>query len=79
MNNFFLYIQTSDLVNNEIILSQGFSFESFYRGVIGMISLVLASNGKFSKTISPKKTLKKETVFLALALLPVITKTISKQ
>ena len=41
MNNFFLYIQTSDLVNNEIILSQGFSFESFYRGVIGMISLVI--------------------------------------
>jgi hypothetical protein len=39
----------------------------------------VASNGKFSKTISPKKTLKKETVFLALALLPVITKTISKQ
>ena len=41
MNNFFLYIQTSDLINNEIILSQGFSFESFYRGVIGMISLVI--------------------------------------
>ena len=41
MNNFFLYIQKSDLINNEIILSQGFSFESFYRGVIGMISLVI--------------------------------------
>ena len=63
MNNFFLYIQTSDLVNNEIILSQGFSFESFYRGVIGMISLIIIAYF-FSAN---KKKINWKTTFLGLA------------
>ncbi len=63
MNNFFLYIQTSDLVNNEIILSQGFSFESFYRGVIGMISLIIIAYF-FSAN---KNKINWKTTFLGLA------------
>ncbi len=63
MNNFFLYIQTSGLVNNEIILSQGFSFESFYRGVIGMISLVIIAYF-FSAN---KNKINWKTTFLGLA------------
>ena len=63
MNNFFLYIQTSDLINNEIILSQGFSFESFYRGVIGMISLVIIAYF-FSAN---KNKINWKTTFLGLA------------
>ena len=63
MNNFFLYIQTSDLINNEIILSQGFSFESFYRGVIGMISLVIIAY--FFST--NKNKINWKTTFLGLA------------
>ena len=63
MNNFFLYIQTSDLVNNEIILSQGFSFESFYRGFIGMISLVIIAYF-FSAN---KNKINWKTTFLGLA------------
>ena len=63
MNNFFLYIQTSDLVNNEIILSQGFSFESFYRGIIGMISLVIIAYF-FSAN---KNKINWKTTFLGLA------------
>ena len=63
MNNFFLYIKTSDLVNNEIILSQGFSFESFYRGVIGMISLVIIAYF-FSAN---KNKINWKTTFLGLA------------
>ena len=63
MNNFFLYIQTSDLINNEIILSQGFSFESFYRGVIGMISLVIIAYF-FS---ADKNKINWKTTFLGLA------------
>ena len=64
MNNFFLYIQTSDLINNEIILSQGFSFESFYRGVIGMISLVIIAYF-FSAN---KNKINWKTTFLGLAI-----------
>ena len=63
MNNFFLYIQTSDLINNEIILSQGFSFESFYRGFIGMISLVIIAYF-FSAN---KNKINWKTTFLGLA------------
>ena len=63
MNNFFLYIQTSDLINNEIILSQGFSFESFYRGIIGMISLVIIAYF-FSAN---KNKINWKTTFLGLA------------
>ena len=63
MNNFFLYIQTNDLINNEIILSQGFSFESFYRGVIGMISLVIIAYF-FSAN---KNKINWKTTFLGLA------------
>ena len=63
MNKFFLYIQTSDLINNEIILSQGFSFESFYRGVIGMISLVIIAYF-FS---ADKNKINWKTTFLGLA------------
>ena len=63
MDNFFLYIQTSDLINNEIILSQGFSFESFYRGVIGMISLVIIAYF-FSAN---KNKINWKTTFLGLA------------
>jgi CNT family concentrative nucleoside transporter len=63
MNNFFLYIQTSDIINNEIILSQGFSFESFYRGVIGMISLVIIAYF-FS---ADKNKINWKTTFLGLA------------
>jgi CNT family concentrative nucleoside transporter len=63
MNNFFLYIQTGGLVNNEIILSQGFSFESFYRGIIGMISLVIIAYF-FSAN---KNKINWKTTFLGLA------------
>jgi CNT family concentrative nucleoside transporter len=63
MNKFFLHIQTSDLINNEIILSQGFSFESFYRGVIGMISLVIIAYF-FSAN---KNKINWKTTFLGLA------------
>ena len=63
MDNFFLYIQTSYLVNNEIILSQGFSFESFYRGIIGMISLVIIAYF-FSAN---KNKINWKTTFLGLA------------
>jgi CNT family concentrative nucleoside transporter len=63
MNNFFLYIQTNDLINNEIILSQGFSFESFYRGIIGMISLVIIAYF-FSAN---KNKINWKTTFLGLA------------
>ena len=63
MNKFFLHIQTSDLINNEIILSQGFSFESFYRGVIGMISLVIIAYF-FS---ADKNKINWKTTFLGLA------------
>ena len=63
MNNIFLYIHSSAPLNNEIILSQGFSFESFYRGVIGMISLVIIAYF-FSAN---KNKINWKTTFLGLA------------
>ena len=52
----------SELLQNEIILSQGFSLESILRGIIGMISLVFIAY-LFS---SNKKAINWKTTFLGL-------------
>jgi CNT family concentrative nucleoside transporter len=56
------YFSISELLQNEIILSQGFSLESILRGIIGMISLVLIAY-LFS---SNKKAINWKTTFLGL-------------
>ena len=56
------YFSISKLLQNEIILSQGFSLESILRGIIGMISLVLIAY-LFS---SNKKAINWKTTFLGL-------------
>ena len=56
------YFSISELLQNEIILSQGFSFESIVRGIIGMISLVFIAY-LFS---SNKKAINWKTTFLGL-------------
>ena len=56
------YFSISELLQNEIILSQGFSLESIVRGIIGMISLVLIAY-LFS---SNKKAINWKTTFLGL-------------
>ena len=56
------YFSISDILQNEIILSQGFSLESILRGIIGMISLVLIAY-LFS---SNKKAINWKTTFLGL-------------
>ena len=56
------YFSISELLQNEIILSQGFSIESILRGIIGMISLVLIAY-LFS---SNKKAINWKTTFLGL-------------
>ena len=56
------YFSISDLLQNEIILSQGFSLESILRGIIGMISLVFIAY-LFS---SNKKAINWKTTFLGL-------------
>jgi CNT family concentrative nucleoside transporter len=59
MNNYF---SISEALQNEIILSQGFSLESIVRGIIGMISLVFIAY-LFS---SNKKAINWKTTFLGL-------------
>ena len=59
MNNYF---SISEALQNEIILSQGFSLESIIRGIIGMISLVFIAY-LFS---SNKKAINWKTTFLGL-------------
>ena len=59
MNNYF---SISEALQNEIILSQGFSLESIFRGIIGMISLVFIAY-LFS---SNKKAINWKTTFLGL-------------
>ena len=59
MNNYF---SISEALQNEIILSQGFSLESILRGIIGMISLVFIAY-LFS---SNKKAINWKTTFLGL-------------
>jgi len=59
MNNYF---SISEALQNEIILSQGFSLESISRGIIGMISLVFIAY-LFS---SNKKAINWKTTFLGL-------------
>ena len=59
MNNYF---SISEAIQNEIILSQGFSLESIVRGIIGMISLVFIAY-IFS---SNKKAINWKTTFLGL-------------
>ena len=59
MNNYF---SISEALQNEIILSQGFSLESIVRGMIGMISLVFIAY-LFS---SNKKAINWKTTFLGL-------------
>ena len=59
MNNYF---SISEAIQNEIILSQGFSLESIFRGIIGMISLVFIAY-IFS---SNKKAINWKTTFLGL-------------
>ena len=56
------YFSISEVLQNEIILSQGFSLESIVRGVIGMISLVFIAY-LFS---SNKKAINWKTTFLGL-------------
>ena len=56
------YFSISELIQNEIILSQGFSLESISRGIIGMISLVFIAY-LFS---SNKKAINWKTTFLGL-------------
>ena len=56
------YFSISELLQNEIILSQGFSLESIVRGTIGMISLVFIAY-LFS---SNKKAINWKTTFLGL-------------
>ena len=56
------YFSISELLQNEIILSQGFSLESISRGIIGMISLVFIAY-LFS---SNKKAINWKTTFLGL-------------
>ena len=56
------YFSISEALQNEIILSQGFSLESILRGIIGMISLVLIAY-LFS---SNKKAINWKTTFLGL-------------
>lgn len=56
------YFSISEALQNEIILSQGFSFESILRGIIGMISLVFIAY-LFS---SNKKAINWKTTFLGL-------------
>lgn len=56
------YFSISELLQNEIILSQGFSLESVLRGIIGMISLVFIAY-LFS---SNKKAINWKTTFLGL-------------
>jgi len=56
------YFSISEVIQNEIILSQGFSLESILRGIIGMISLVLIAY-LFS---SNKKAINWKTTFLGL-------------
>ncbi len=56
------YFSVSELLQNEIILSQGFSLESILRGIIGMISLVFIAY-LFS---SNKKAINWKTTFLGL-------------
>jgi CNT family concentrative nucleoside transporter len=56
------YFSISEVLQNEIILSQGFSLESISRGIIGMISLVFIAY-LFS---SNKKAINWKTTFLGL-------------
>ena len=56
------YFSISEVFQNEIILSQGFSLESILRGIIGMISLVFIAY-LFS---SNKKAINWKTTFLGL-------------
>ena len=56
------YFSISEILQNEIILSQGFSLESIIRGIIGMISLVFIAY-LFS---SNKKAINWKTTFLGL-------------
>jgi CNT family concentrative nucleoside transporter len=56
------YFSISEALQNEIILSQGFSLESILRGIIGMISLVFIAY-LFS---SNKKAINWKTTFLGL-------------
>ena len=56
------YFSISEALQNEIILSQGFSLESIIRGIIGMISLVFIAY-LFS---SNKKAINWKTTFLGL-------------
>ena len=56
------YFSISEALQNEIILSQGFSLESILRGIIGMISLVFIAY-LFSRN---KKAINWKTTFLGL-------------
>ena len=43
MSNYLTGILSNEILQNEIILSQGFSFESIFRGIIGMIFLIFVA------------------------------------
>ena len=71
MNNYLIEVLSNEILQNEIILSQGFSFESILRGIIGMIFLVfvayLFSNNR--KAINWKSALIGLSTQLILAIL----------
>ena len=43
MSNYLTGFLSNEILQNEIILSQGFSFESIFRGIIGMIFLIFVA------------------------------------
>ena len=43
MNSYLIGFFSNEILQNEIILSQGFSFESILRGIVGMIFLIFVA------------------------------------
>tara|TARA_B100000768_G_scaffold1129_1_gene1364 strand:- start:818 stop:2182 length:1365 start_codon:yes stop_codon:yes gene_type:complete len=71
MNNYLLNIINVEILQNEIILSQGFSFESIVRGILGMFFLVFVAYifSSNRKAINWKTTLIGLSTQLILAIL----------
>jgi CNT family concentrative nucleoside transporter len=71
MNNYLLNIINVEILQNEIILSQGFSFESIVRGILGMFFLIFVAYifSSNRKAINWKTTLIGLSTQLILAIL----------
>lgn len=71
MNNYLLNTISEEIIQNDIILSQGFSFESILRGIIGMVFLVFVAYifSSNQKAINWKTTLIGLATQLILAIL----------